>query len=86
MKQVPVHPRERFKKALAARLKNKKLPPLLHPRERLKQKVAALEKNLKQQMADLEDELKIIKVVPLHTRDRLRKKIKELEDQIAFIK
>ena len=54
VKQVPVHPRERFKKSIAARLKNKKLLPPLHPRERLKQKVAPLEKNLKQKTAELE--------------------------------
>ena len=72
VKQVPAHPRERFKKAVAVRLKNKKLPLPLYPRERLKQKVAALEKKLKQKTAELEDELKIIKVVPSHPRYRLR--------------
>ena len=76
MKQVPVHPRQRFKKAIAARLKNKKLHLPLHLREHLKQKVAALEKNLKQKTAELEDELKIIKVVPSHPRDRLQRRIK----------
>ena len=76
MKQVPVHSRERSKKAIAARLKNKKLHLPLHPREHLKQKVAALEKNLKQKTAELEDELKIIKVVPSHPRDRLQRRIK----------
>ena len=85
VKQVPVHPRERFKKAIAARLKNKKLPSPLHPRERLKQKVAALETNLKQKTAELEDELKIIKVVPSHPRDRLRRRIKKLEDQLFLL-
>ena len=63
VKQVPAHHREKFIKAIAARLKNKKLPPPLHPRERLKQKVAALEKDLKQKTAELEDEPKLIKVV-----------------------
>ena len=55
IKQVPLHPRERLKRNLAAKLKKVRAP--LHPRERLKQKVAKLE-----------DELKFIKVVPSHPR------------------
>ena len=86
IKQVPLHPRERLKRTIAARLKNKKLPPLLHPREQLKQKAAKLEKQLKQTEAQLEDELKIIKVVPSLPRDRLQRRIKALEGELVFIR
>ena len=100
VKQVPVHPRERFKKAIAARLKNKKITSAPTP---LKQEVAALEKNLKQKAAKLEDKLRIIKVVPSHPRgrlqrkiifikqvpthpqDRLQKRVKELEDTFKLL-
>ena len=62
-KQVPLHPRERLKRNLAAKLKKVRAP--LHPRERLKQKVAKLE-----------DELKFIKVVLSCPKDRLKKKLR----------
>ena len=45
IKQVPLDPRERFKRNLTAKLKKVTTP--LHPRERLKQKVAKLEDELK---------------------------------------
>ena len=73
IKQVPLDPRERFKRNLTAKLKKVTTP--LHPRERLKQKVAKLE-----------DELKFMKVVPSHPRDRLKRRIKALEDELVFIK
>ena len=66
-----------WNKTIAARLRNKKLPPPLHPRERLRQKVAALEKYLKQKTAELEDELKIIKVVPSYPRDFEKEVVKK---------
>ena len=73
IKQVSLHPKERLKRNLAAKLK--KLRAHSHPRKRLKQKVAKLE-----------DELKIIKAVPSHPRDRLKRRIKALEDEFFFIK
>ena len=56
IKQVPLHPRERLKRNLAAKLKTARAA--LHLRERLKQKVAKLE-----------DEVKFRKVVPSNPRD-----------------
>ena len=56
IKQVPLHPRERLKRNLAAKLKTARAA--LHLRERLKQKVAKLE-----------DEVKLRKVVPSNPRD-----------------
>ena len=65
IKQSPLHLKERLKRRFQQCIKKDKKPK--EPDKQLQKKVA-----------ELEDELKMIKVVPSHPRDRLARKVKAL--------
>ena len=68
IKQVPVHPRDRFKKLAAAKEKVELIKQVpVHPRDRLKR------------AARQQKEVEFIKQVPLHPKERLKRMDKKLK-------
>ena len=66
IKQVPVHPKNRFKKIANLNYKVEVIKQVpVHPRDRLKM------------LSDLKDEVEFIKQVPLHLQSRLERQTKK---------
>ena len=62
------------------------VPPPRHPRYHLKEKLNTLFNKTINSARDIHDEIQFIKKVPSHTRDRLKRKVKAIENNINIIK
>ena len=67
------HSREKLKKGLP-------VPPAWHPRHSLKEKLNVLINKINTSAKDIHDEMQFIKQVPSHPRDRLKRKVKAIEN------
>ena len=70
------HPRE----------KGPPVPPARYPRYHLKEKLNILVNKINISAKDIHDEIQFIKQVPSHPRDRLKRKVKAIENNINIIK
>ena len=62
------------------------VPPARHPRYHLKEKLNTLVNKIINSARDIHDEIQFIKKVPRHPRDRLKRKVKAIENNINIIK
>ena len=62
------------------------VPPARHPRYHLKEKLNTLVNKINNSDRDIQDKIQFIKKVPTHPRDRLKRKVKAIENNINIIK